>query len=239
MDDESTDADASGRQGPRWLGTGWARPLALLAALAFLAGTIGYAVGTNVGPPSSQVDEGFLQDMSDHHEQARTMAILATEHATDPVVRNFAREVIIFQQYELGLMSAYLADRGLVRADADRLAMEWMGMPTPVAEMPGMATEEQLAAQAEARGVDADIAFLELMIEHHKGGLHMSEDAKVRAEDPKVRALAEAMANVQAGEINEYQSALDRLRAQRDAGLPAGTSAAQNATTSTTASAGD
>lgn len=208
----------SGREGPGWLGHGWSRPLLLTAALLFLAGAVGYAVGANQGPPSSQVDEGFLQDMSDHHEQARTMAIVATEHATDPVVRNFAREVIIFQQYELGVMSAYLAERDLVRADADRDAMTWMGMPVPVAEMPGMATEAQLEAQADARGIDADIAFLELMIEHHRGGLHMAEDAKVRAEDRRIRRLAEAMANVQAGEIGEYQLALDRLTTQRDAG---------------------
>lgn len=230
MSDDAT----NGRAGPSWLGTGWTRPVVLLVALAFLAGAAGFAVGANQGPPSSQVDEGFLQDMSDHHEQARTMAIVASEHATDPVVRNFAREVIIFQQYELGLMQAYLAERDLLRADADRMAMAWMGMPTPVAEMPGMATEEQLDAQAEARGLDADIAFLELMIEHHKGGLHMSEDAEVRAEDPKIRRLAEAMANVQAGEINEYESALSRLRALRDEGAEPGRSPAGNATTTTT-----
>ena len=89
----------------------------IVPALAFLAGAVGYLVGDREsGPPTSAVDTGFLQDMIDHHEQAVTMASLANGSASNPVVRHLAREVLIEQRYEIGLMDGYLQ----ARAVADR-----------------------------------------------------------------------------------------------------------------------
>lgn len=214
--------DAPTRRGPAWLGRGWARPVVLAVALAFLVGAVGFALGTRQDEPAwgSDLDAAFMLDMSHHHEQAVTMSILATEHATDLVTRNFARDVIIFQRYELGLMDAYLARMDVDRAevDPDREAMGWMGTPVPLAEMAGLATDEEMAALREARGLDADILFLELLIRHHEGGVHMAEDAAVRAEAAEVRRLADYQATTQRAEIAEYRSALDRLLAARDAG---------------------
>jgi uncharacterized protein (DUF305 family) len=148
------------------------------------------------------------------------MSILATENATDLVTRNFARDVLIFQRYELGLMDAYLARMDVDRAevDPDREAMGWMGTPVPLDEMVGLASDEELDALRDARGLDADVLFLELLIRHHEGGVHMAEDASVRAEAPEVRRLAEYQATTQRAEIAEYRSALDRMVAARDAG---------------------
>ena len=151
-----------------------------------------------------------------------------TEHATELVTRNFAREVIIFQRYELGLMDAYLGRMDAERGDPDREVMGWMGTPMPLADMPGLAGPEEMDALRDARGVDADILFLELMIEHHRGGVHMAEDAAVRATAPEVRRLADYQARTQRAEIEEYERALARLRSARDAGEPAGASPAEN-----------
>ena len=49
------------------------------------------------------------------------------------------------------------------------------------------------------------------MIAHHRGGVDMAEYAARHAEDPRVRRLAEVMADVQAKEIREYEIELDRL----------------------------
>ena len=116
------------------------------------------------------------------------------------------------KRYEIGLMDAYLQARDEVRGDPDRDAMAWMGMGMPVAEMPGYASEEELAALQAADPEDQNEIFLELMIAHHRGGVAMAEYAARHAEDPRVRRLAEVMADVQAKEIIEYQLKLDALQ---------------------------
>src|SRR4051794_25980322 len=104
-----------------------------IAALCFLAAAVGYLVGTRSPTPTSSADVGFLLDMSDHHDQAVSMAICAADRATDPVTRGFAREVLVFQNRELGRMQELLNDRGVERPnDEDRPAMAWMGMDSMV-----------------------------------------------------------------------------------------------------------
>jgi len=90
-------------------------------------------------------------------------------------------------------------------------------MDSSVAEMDGMATEEQLEELRTTTGLAADILFLELMIEHHRGGLHMAEEASRTADNPRVRRLAEQIVALQTGEIEEYQGVLKRLQAQQAA----------------------
>ena len=185
----------------------------LVLACAFLAGAAGYLLGDRTsGPPDSAVDTGFLHDMLDHHEQAVTMASVTTANASDATVRDYAREVLIEQRYEIGLMDAYLQARGEERGDPDRDAMAWMGRGMPVAEMPGYASEEQLAALQAADPADQNELFLELMIAHHRGGVAMAEHAARHAEDPRVRHIAEVMADVQASEIIEYELKLSELQ---------------------------
>ena len=84
-------------------------------------------------------------------------------------------------------------------------------MGTPLAQMPGMATPEQLAELRDLRGAEADAAFLQLMTNHHIGGVHMAEEAAATANDERVRALAERMARNQQREIQEYQRQAEAL----------------------------
>jgi uncharacterized protein (DUF305 family) len=185
-------------------------------ALAFLVGAGGYFIGVRTAsPPSSAVDVGFLQDMSDHHDQAVELALLGASRATDPVVQDFATEVLLFQRRELGLFQAYQQERGIVPAeyDAERMTMGWMDMPRPLSSMSGMATPEQIDALEAATGNEFDRLFLELMQAHHVGGVHMSEYAAEHAADPKIRTLADRMAKNQSSEVREYQAVLDRLAA--------------------------
>jgi uncharacterized protein (DUF305 family) len=115
------------------------------------------------------------------------------------------------QQYEAGRMELRLNQLGGSRAERPDTAMAWMGMPVPVAAMPGLATEEQLAALGAAQGAAADAAFLDVMAEHHRGGVHMAEHAAAHSDDEEVRTLAARMARSQGGEINEYRSTALRL----------------------------
>jgi uncharacterized protein (DUF305 family) len=189
--------------------------LALVAALTFLAAAAGYFVGVEAAPttPTSAVDEGFLRDMSHHHEQGVEMALIAIERADDPVVQGFATEVLLFQQRDLGMMRVHLAHRGLELEPPGEGAMGWMGMAeVPTASMPGMASAEAIDELEELRGPEFDVRFLELMREHHLGGLHMAQYAQAEAEGEDVRSLAAYIARNQEVEADEYLAQIERLQ---------------------------
>lgn len=78
----------------------------------------------------------------------------------------------------------------------------------PGATMPGMATTEQLAELAAADGAPAERLFLELMIDHHEGGVAMSRAALELADEPAVRRLAQAVVDSQTAEIAVLEALL-------------------------------
>lgn len=195
----------------------WSTPavVGLVVAVAVVAVLGGVVLERRTGSPSADsVDVGFLQDMRSHHDQAVQMASVAAATAADPQVRDFAREVLIFQQYEIGYMEALLEEWDAFPADPDRTAMEWMGMRSTVAGMPGMASEDELERLADASGEEANELFLRLMSDHHRGGLHMAEHAAENAGDARVRDLADRMARTQRAEIGEYRHLADQLEIQ-------------------------
>lgn len=197
----------------RRLGIG---PIALIIALVFLGGAVGYFLGARGSTtPTSAVDTGFLADMSEHHDQAVQMAIMEMAHGQDLTVRGFAQDVLLFQRSELGAMSVMLDDHGASRPEYDpkRTVMAWMNMPTALQSMPGMATPDELAQLDAARGTESDLLFLTLMSAHHSGGLHMAQYAAERASDPRVTELAGRIATNQAAEVQEYAMAQERLGA--------------------------
>ena len=54
----------------------------------------------------------FLQLMIRHHQGGAPMMEYAQTHATNPVVRNLAKQMLIAQTGEIGVMTGMLADRG-------------------------------------------------------------------------------------------------------------------------------
>ena len=179
VDDE--DGGGPGRPG----GLTWGKVAILGLALAFLGFAVGVFATRDDPPAADSVDVGFLQDMSTHHDQGIGVARLAAAYGEDPTVRSYAREIIAAQSYELGLMSQMLADWGYSRDERSDEAMGWMGMPVPVDQMPGLLTEEQLDQVEAARGAELDALFLDLMAEHHRGGLHMAAEAARNADDER------------------------------------------------------
>jgi uncharacterized protein (DUF305 family) len=200
-DDGDADADADLARR-----LGWAKRAILVAALLFLGIAIGMVVARDRPPGEGSVDVGFLQDMLTHHDQALGVATLVVANGEDPTVRSYAREVLVFQGYEIGVMSQMLDDWGHSGSDRSDQAMAWMDMPVPVEQMPGLLTDEQLDQLRDADGAELDALFLDLMADHHRGGLHMAEYAFGNAGDEDVRELAARIARNQAGEINEYRT---------------------------------
>ncbi len=185
----------------------WSTPrvIGLVAVVALFAAMLSVQIADRLSSPGEEsVDVGFLQDMIFHHEQAVQLGLIGSDNASDHIVRHFAQEAVAAQQYEIGYMTALLEDWGYDTGDPDRDSMRWMGMPTPLDVMPGIVDEERFAEFRSTTGSEADRMFIELMNEHHRGGIHMAEDAAERAEDPRVRDLAARMARNQTAEISEY-----------------------------------
>ena len=84
-------------------------------------------------------------------------------------------------------------------------------MPTPLDEMMGMASSDEIDTLYTSRGVEADKIFATLMIAHHKGGLHMAEYAKSNAKNKEVIAFADSIIQSQESEIYELEKALSQL----------------------------
>jgi uncharacterized protein (DUF305 family) len=205
VDGDEAGGDAGGA------GLSWGRVAILGLALAFLGFAVGVVVGRDRQPGADSVDVGFLQDMLTHHDQSLGVAALTIANGENPTVRSYAADVLTFQSYEIGMMTQMLRDRGFSRGERSDEAMAWMGMPVPVDQMPGLLTDEQLGQVDDARGAELDALFLDLMAEHHRGGLHMAQDAAERAESDEVAELAARIARNQAGEINEYRATAQRL----------------------------
>jgi len=224
--DRSPDAPAGGEAAEDSGASGWRRwlptwppsipqAIVLVLALCLLAGVIGWRVAQPDGPGTDSVDAGFLDDMQAHHEQALGMSFAYLDVGDDSLLRQTARELIMFQGTEIGLMRGILSEWNYsVDPSGSDIAHEWLGAPIPQSEMPGMATVEQMEALSASSGLEAADRFSRMMIRHHDGGLHMADYAAANAETEKVRKLAERMASTQRSEIRELNWA------RVDLGLP-------------------
>ena len=185
--------------------------VAVLAAAFGVAGVGALRADDPEPQPMNEVDVGFLRDMLDHHEQALLIANIYLDERPDSGVAPYAREVLMFQEREIGWMQDWLAEEGYSVGEPDRTAMQWMGGAVPVAEMPGMQSQEQLDELDAATGEDADRLFFQMMADHHLGGIRMGDHAKLNGARQEIIDFAASVSKNQAIEIAEYQAAYERL----------------------------
>ena len=215
---EDVDDDgAGGGGGGPWWHSPW-RLLVLGVALVFLGGAVGYALTTRseTTPGAGSVDVGFLQDMRYHHDQATQMSLTFLQKPAadqDPALRTIAAEILLEQQLEAGAMVQLLHEYGQPEANETGTGMAWMSMPVPIAQMPGMATTDQLNSLTTATGPAADRLFAQLMIDHHLGGIDMAEYAADHVKEKAVRVLAQSDVKSQQSDVAELRQILQRLPA--------------------------
>ena len=100
--------------------------------------------------------------------------------------------------------------------------MEWAGHGHGAAavmnydDMPGMATDEQMNALRKATGVQAEILFLEMMIDHHQGGVDMANAVLPLTQRSEVTYLADTIVAGQQAEIEAMQTMLSDRKALYD-----------------------
>lgn len=121
-------------------------------------------------------DVDFMQGMIPHHAQAVAMAKMAPKQAQSQLLKNMCERIVVGQGFEIKMMQQWLSDRGQDVPAADSMRHK-MKMGTMVHEMlmPGMLTDEEMAALGKARGKEWDRLFLIGMIKHHQGAIDMVE----------------------------------------------------------------
>lgn len=193
------------------------RRAAIIAATVVTGVVVSWALASAVAaanraapPAADSVEVGFAQDMAVHHAQAVELAELIRGRTDDFELAALAADIALTQQAQLGRMQGWLGlwDRPQTTVGP---RMAWMGHPTD-GPMPGMATQADITALADATGIDAERRFLELMIEHHTAGVAMAEVAAAEAQVAEVQRLADAIVNGQRSELE----VLRRLLAERD-----------------------
>ena len=161
--------------------------------------------------PYGNADIGFLQDMIDHHQQALLIANTYLDANPGGDAAPYAREVVLFQEREITRMDTWLTEAGMPRGQPGRQAMTWMGMPTPIEQVPGMQHPTRITELTGAAGPAADRLFFAIMSEHHLGGAHMADAAASGARRTEIREFAEKMSYNQRVEVVEYEQAVERL----------------------------
>jgi uncharacterized protein (DUF305 family) len=209
----ATSPDGPTRAAGRRFGT---VALALAVAVGLL---LGYAAGwltpTLTRPGDSSAEAGFARDMTTHHAQAVQMALVAFRSGQDDAVTQMGVDIATSQQGEIGIMQTWLRQWDLDPTGSEP-AMAWMPDGEQLMRegglMPGMATKDEMDRLEAATGKELDILFLNLMIKHHLGGIHMVDAILELSDDPQVTESAQRMKNTQQGEIDNMRSILDRIQ---------------------------
>jgi uncharacterized protein (DUF305 family) len=127
--------------------------------------------------PYTDADIEFMAGMIPHHAQAVIMAGWAPTHGAREDVRIFCERIVVGQSDEIATMQEWLRDRGerVPDAKSTRHLMKMNGMEHEML-MPGMLTDEEMAALDRARGPEFDRLFLTGMIKHHQGAIDMVDE---------------------------------------------------------------
>lgn len=127
--------------------------------------------------PVTDADVHFMSGMISHHAQAVIMAGWAPSHGASPALQRLCARIVNAQTDEIAIMQGWLKDHGkpVPSATDTKMHMDMGGMTHDML-MPGMMSDEEMAALDKARGVEFDRQFLVGMIKHHEGALTMVKE---------------------------------------------------------------
>jgi uncharacterized protein (DUF305 family) len=179
--------------------------LAAAAVTSAVAGDAGDGDGSARTPAAGSADAGFAREMAVHHQQAVEMSYLVRDRTRDEEVRRLAYDIAQTQANQRGMLLGWLDLWGLPKVSSDP-PMTWMGMRADPgrgdgALMPGMATDAELDRLAALTGKAAEVFYLQLMTDHHRGGVHMAEGCAAQCTVAAEKRLARGMVDGQRSEI--------------------------------------
>ncbi|WP_199423474.1 DUF305 domain-containing protein [Actinotalea solisilvae] len=193
--------------------------LLLAASLTACAGTAdetGPAAETSASPSADETaaadahndaDTQFAQMMVVHHEGAIEMAELAVERGGSEEVRALGERIAAAQGPEIDTMTSWLEAWG----EEAPAGMDMGGMDHGDMQMDGMDQEMVMGQLSDLTGAEFDRRFLELMIEHHRGAISMSEQHREEGRNPEAIQLSGDIIDAQTTEIAEMTDLLATL----------------------------
>jgi uncharacterized protein (DUF305 family) len=127
----------------------------------------------------------FLTDMIDHHHMAVMMSETCVQKAVHADLRALCEDIIAAQSQEIEMMQTWL--------------QAWYGVQHEPEMKPGsMKMMERLAS---ASAAEFEIAFMEMMIRHHRKAVIEGERCLARAWHPELHALCQNIIETQTEEI--------------------------------------
>ncbi|WDT91401.1 DUF305 domain-containing protein [Streptomyces sp. SCSIO-PteL053] len=228
--DPATGAERQKTARVRWA-SGAAVALALLfagAAAVASAREDAPAPRTAGAPAADSADAGFARDMAVHHQQAVEMSFIVRDRTEDEDVRRLAYDIANTQANQRGMLLGWLDLWGLPKvAGGDDPPMAWMGGggghqhggqhadgDADGVLMAGMASRAELERLARLDGEQAEVFYLQLMTDHHKGGVAMAEACASRCTVPVEQRLARGMVEGQQSELGLMRDMLTERKAR-------------------------
>ena len=165
----------------------------------------------------TDADIAFMSGMIPHHAQAVVMGGWCGSHGARKDLAILCERMVVGQRDEIALMQQWLRDRALPVPDATSTRHR-MRMPNGMEHemlMPGMLTDEEMAALDRARGTEFDRLFLMGMIRHHQGAIDMVDvllKSQGAAQDDTVFKFANDVQVDQAIEIDVMKDMLEEIK---------------------------
>ncbi|MFE7429336.1 DUF305 domain-containing protein [Streptomyces sp. NPDC057545] len=185
-------------------------------------------------PGADSADAGFARDMAAHHQQAVEMSFIVRDRTRDEEVRLLAYDIANTQANQRGMMLGWLDLWELPKtAPGGQGPMSWMtddhpghtgdaghgGLtghaghaghpPRDGSLMPGMATRAELDRLRAAGGRDAEVLYLRLMSDHHRGGVDMARGCVRLCTVGAEKRLAQGMVEAQRSELDAMAAMLE------------------------------
>jgi len=146
----------------------------------------------------SGADIMFAQMMIPHHEQALLMSGFAETRSSNEEVKKLARQIYAEQEPEIAQMKLWLE-----KTNSSMDMGHDMGMN-------GMLTDLEIEAMKSATGKVFDRLFLEGMIAHHEGAIHMAEMI-VDSDNAEAKKLGQSIQVTQQREIDLMKEMLKTI----------------------------
>ncbi len=164
-----------------------------------------------VDPATMDFDQMYIDMMIPHHASIIALAEAALPRLQDERLQEIAQTVIETQGAEIEELRGYREEfyGDPEPAPMDPSMMEAMTQMLPgTGDMEEMAFEMDAAAQVAAicGAADADLAFIDLTIPHHRMAIAASETAMARATHQEIRDFAEGVIDAQQREIDELSA---------------------------------
>ena len=169
-----------------------------------MMGGMSHGMDSHMGNQSSNkkytgADIMFLQMMIPHHQQAIDMSNLALTRSKNSAILALAKKIIDAQSSEIVQMRAWLKDAGA--GEDPGHSMHDMG---------GMLSDQEMADLKAASGTTFDKLWLNGMIGHHDGALHMT-NMIIDADNAELKVFGEGIIKVQTAEIAQMKEMIKKL----------------------------